>query len=86
MQMPVIARFYGMIIKMYFAQKEHNPPHLHAIYGEYVGAIDLQTQQMLEGDLPPKALAMVQEWAKLHQNELLEIWNTQQFTTLPPLE
>lgn len=84
--MPVIARFYGMIIKMYFAQKEHNPPHLHAIYGEYVGAIDLQTQQMLEGDLPPKALAMVQEWAKLHQNELLEIWNTQQFTTLPPLE
>jgi hypothetical protein len=86
MQMPVIARFYGMVIKMYFAQKEHNPPHLHAIYGEYVGAIDLQTQQMLEGDLPPKALAMVQEWAKLHQNELLEIWNTQQFTTLPPLE
>lgn len=84
--MPVIARFYGMVIKMYFAQKEHNPPHLHAIYGEYVGAIDLQTQQMLEGDLPPKALAMVQEWAKLHQNELLEIWNTQQFTTLPPLE
>ena len=34
--MPVIARFYGMVIKMYFRQSEHNPPHIHAIYGECV--------------------------------------------------
>lgn len=54
--MPVIARFYGMVIKMFFAQREHNPPHIHAVYGEYVGAVDIQTLKMLEGDLPPKAL------------------------------
>ncbi|WP_302272727.1 DUF4160 domain-containing protein [Brachyspira aalborgi] len=30
--MPIISRFYGIIIKMYFQQKEHNPPHFHAIY------------------------------------------------------
>lgn len=35
--MPVIARFYGMIIKMYFRQAEHNPPHFHVVYGEYIG-------------------------------------------------
>ena len=35
--MPVIARFYGLIIKMYFQQVEHNPPHFHVIYGEYTG-------------------------------------------------
>lgn len=29
--MPVISRFYGIIIKMYFEQKEHNPPHFYAI-------------------------------------------------------
>ena len=39
--MPVIARFYGIIIKMNFLAGEHNPPHFHAIYGEYVGVIDL---------------------------------------------
>ena len=61
--MPVIARFYGLIIKMFFQQKEHNPPHFHAVYGEYVGAIDIRTLEMLEGDLPPKALALVREWA-----------------------
>lgn len=84
--MPVISRFYGIIIKIYFAQSEHNPPHLHAIYGECIGAIDIQTQDMLEGDLPPKALAMVKEWTKLHKEELMQIWTTQKFKTLPPLE
>lgn len=84
--MPVIARFYGIIIKMYFSQKEHNPPHLHAIYGDYVGVIDIRTGEMLEGDLPPKALSMVREWISINRKELLGIWNTQEFTTLPPLE
>ena len=35
--MPEIARFYGLIIKMFFAAREHNPPHFHALYGEYTG-------------------------------------------------
>jgi hypothetical protein len=35
--MPVISRFYGIVIKMYFRKKEHNPPHVHALYGEYNG-------------------------------------------------
>lgn len=40
--MPVISRFYGLIIKMYFQQKEHNPPHVHALYnGEYMGAFTI---------------------------------------------
>ena len=30
--MPIIAKFYGIIIKMYFQQSEHNPPHFHCIY------------------------------------------------------
>ena len=84
--MPVIARFYGMVVKMYFRQREHNPPHIHVIYGEYMGAIDIQSLKMLEGDLPSKALTLVCEWIELHQDELLEIWNSQQFKLLPPLE
>jgi hypothetical protein len=84
--MPVISRFFGMIIKMYFRQSEHNPPHVHAIYGEYIGLMDIQTLEMFEGDLPPKALSLVQEWMSLHKDELLHIWNTQKFVELPPLE
>jgi len=83
--MPVIARFYGVVIKMYFKQSEHNPPHIHAIYGDYVGAVDIKTGEMFEGDLPRRALKMVQEWTIQHQEALLNIWNTQQFVELPPL-
>lgn len=84
--MPVIARFYGMVIKMYFLGSEHNPPHIHVVYGEYLGVIDIRTLEMLEGDLPRKAVALVQEWTAAHQAELQEMWETQQFRTLPPLE
>lgn len=84
--MPVIARFYGMVIKMYFQQSEHNPPHIHAVYGEYIGAVDIKSGAMLEGDLPAKALALLREWMELHRADLLEMWNTQEFRPLPPLE
>ena len=63
--MPVLSRFYGIIIRMYFQQAEHNPPHIHALYGEDMAAIDIQTGKVLEGHLPPRALAMVREWAAL---------------------
>lgn len=84
--MPVITRFYGMVIKMYLLGKEHNPPHLHVLYGDYNGVLDLQTLSLLEGDLPGKALSMAREWAGKYRDELLEMWNTQQFRKLPPLE
>lgn len=84
--MPVLSRFYGIVIRMYFLQKEHNPPHIHAIYNDDVAAIDFITGNVLEGYLPPKALAMVQEWTHLHKDELKEIWETQDFKSIPPLE
>lgn len=84
--MPVLARFYGMVVKMYFLGKEHNPPHVHVLYGEYMGAIDIRTGEMLEGDLPAKALALAAEWVTTHSAELLEMWNTQNIRKLPPLE
>ena len=83
--MPEITRFYGIVIKMYFMQKEHNLPHIHALYGNYMSAIDIKTMEVLEGDLPNKALDLVKEWMKDHQDDLLYIWRTQEFKTLPPL-
>lgn len=84
--MPVLSRFYGIIIRMYFLQSEHNPPHIHAIYNDDVAAIDFMTGTVLEGHLPNKALNLVQEWIALHREELRTIWETQEFRQLPPLE
>ena len=71
---------------MYFLQSEHNPPHIHAIYNEDVAAIDFMTGEVLEGELPPKALALVREWISLHKTELQTIWETQDFKKIEPLE
>lgn len=84
--MPVLSRFYGIVIRMYFQQAEHNPPHIHALYGDEMAAIEIQSGNVLEGYLPPKALAMVQEWVGIYRNDLLRIWETQEFKKLSPLE
>lgn len=84
--MPEITRFYGIIIKMFFKPKEHEPSHIHAIYGDTVGIFNLQTMQMIEGDLPTRAQKLVIEWLKKHQGELLIMWKTQEIKKLPPLQ
>lgn len=81
--MPEIARFYGIIIKLFFG--DHPPPHFHAVYGEYMGLFNLETLEMIEGDLPNRASKLVIEWASLYQNELREMWDKQEFHKLPPL-
>lgn len=60
--MPVLARFYGIVIRMYFLGSEHNPPHIS------------------------RAAAMVREWIGLHQDALAEMWETQEFRKLDPLD
>ena len=84
--MPVISSFYGIIIKIYFMQNEHNPPHIHAIYGEYMSANNIQTLEVLEGDLPDKALKLVREWIIKNKKEIIEIWQSQNFKKIKPLE
>jgi hypothetical protein len=70
---------------MYFQQSEHNPPHIHALYGEYMSAVNIKTGEVIEGDLPNKALKLVREWLDLNKEELLKIWETQSFIKLSPL-
>ena len=71
---------------MYFQQSEHNPPHIHAIYGEYIGAININTGELIEGDLPKRALNLVQEWLTINRKEVLNMWNTQKFSKISPLK
>lgn len=79
--MPVISRFYGIVIKMYLRQKEHNPPHLHAIYGDYVGLFSLE-----EGDIPVKEQKLIKKFILHYREQLYAMWKTQNFYPLPPIE
>jgi hypothetical protein len=57
--MPTICRFYGILIQMYFA--DHAPPHFYALYAEFEALIDLRTLEVIRGELPPRATALVRE-------------------------
>ena len=70
--MPEISRFFGIIIRMYFG--DHNPPHFHAIYQEASAEYDIITLNVIRGELPTRAHALVLEWASMHREELLEDW------------
>jgi Domain of unknown function (DUF4160) len=70
--MPRLAVFYGIVIYMY--RPDHPPPHFHAEYGEHVAQIELGSLEVLNGSLPPRALRLVREWARLHPDELDENW------------
>jgi hypothetical protein len=86
--LPTISTFYGILIHMYW--QEHHPPHFHALYGDFEALIDIQTLEIIRGDLPRRALALVQDWGLLYCNELMEDWNLcqtrQHPNKIPPLE
>ena len=83
--MPEICRFYGIVIKMYLIDRQHPPRHIHINYGEYEAVMELMNLNIIEGSLPKKCRQLVREWAE-HQEELIEIWDTQKFHAVTPLE
>ncbi len=70
--MPEISRFYGIIIAIYW--NDHGEPHFHAKYAGRWAAFSIQDLRLLEGQMPPRVIALVLEWAFLHRSELLADW------------
>jgi hypothetical protein len=84
--MPTICHFYGIIIVMYLRNKEHDPPHIHAITQDFDAPFLIQTGEIMEGFFPPKAKTMVKEFIMQNQKELLEMWETETYKKLPPIK
>lgn len=79
--MPIVSRFYGIVIAMYF--NDHNPPHFHAKYSGYEALFNFEGQ-VIEGEIPKRAVKFVQEWISLHRMELEDNW--EKARTGQPLE
>ena len=84
---PRISTFYGIGIYMHW--REHQPPHFHAVYGDDEVSVGIVPVTVLRGGLPPRALTMVLDWARLHQRELQTDWARAQarepLAAIPPL-
>ena len=82
--MPEIARFFGIIIRM-FAEPAapHHRPHFHAYYQEEVGVFAIDTIELIGGGLSPRPQRLVEAWAEIHQPELLAAWERLQAGRAP---
>jgi hypothetical protein len=74
--MPEIARFFGIVVAIYY--KEHNPPHFHAKYGDQAAVFSIADLALIEGQLPKRVISLVLEWAFEHRDELMEDWRLAQ--------
>lgn len=70
--MPVVSRFYGISIFIYF--NDHHPPHFHVRYNDFKALIDMRNLKIIGGSLPSRVKYLVTEWALLHRVELYENW------------
>lgn len=62
----------GIIIRMYLG--DHNPPHFHAFYNEYMALFSIDPLEMIEGNLPARIHGVVIDWASMHSEELVDNW------------
>ena len=69
--MPIISRFLGILITMYYS--DHDPPHFHAKYGDYEVSVTIR-DGVISGRFPRRALQHVVEWSCLHTDQLLDNW------------
>ncbi len=79
--MPEISRFFGIIVAMYY--DDHNPPHFHARYGDENVIVSIDALAILEGQMAPRALGLVIEWASQHKKELMEDWELARINQVP---
>jgi hypothetical protein len=70
---PRISFFYGISIWMYWNEGAHARPHFHARYAGQAASIDF-AGELIAGTMPRRALTLVREWARLHEEELEANW------------
>lgn len=86
--MPELSRFFGIIVRMYMeAGGPHHIPHFHAYYQNGIAVFGIEPVELLGGELPRRQQRLVEAWAELHQNELMDDWRRLQSGQLPlPIE
>jgi len=82
--MPEIARFFGIIIRMFAEPRtQHHRPHFHAYYQDDAAVYTIDTIELIAGTLPRRQQRFVEAWAELHQDELLDVWSRLQTGQIP---
>jgi hypothetical protein len=71
--MPRISAFYGLVIYMYWNERDHPVAHFHVYHAGRRASVSVDGD-VLAGGLEPRALRFAREWAALHRSEILANW------------
>ena len=73
--MPILSMFYGIIIRIYFADnKQHHVPHIHAEYADDKAVFSIADGTILAGGFSNSKARLVQAWIEIHREELNANW------------
>ena len=89
--MPTISMFFGIVIAIYFKDtRQHNLPHIHARYQGLKAVFAIEDGRLLDGNLPPRQIKLVQAWIEIHREDLDADWELavagQEPFRIPPLQ
>ncbi|MCL2312144.1 MAG: DUF4160 domain-containing protein [Firmicutes bacterium] len=73
--MPALSMFFGLVVYMYYAPKEHNPPHIHVEYQGQDSTFSILDGNLIDGELSQKHIRLVQAWMEIHKEELIANWD-----------
>jgi len=86
--MPRVSAFYGVVIYMYWNERDHPVAHFHAYHSGRRASVSV-TGEVLAGSLDPRALQFVREWAGLRKEEIMANWErarrNEQLMAIEPL-
>ena len=89
--MPIISMFYGIIVRMYYADnQQHHVPHIHVEYGENKAVFSIEQGELLAGKFPKNKTRLVHAQIEIHREELNADWqlavNSEEVFKIDPLK
>jgi hypothetical protein len=86
--MPEVSRFFGIVIRMFVEpETPHHRPHFHAYYQGASAVVAIDSIELVAGSFPQRQLRLVEAWAEIHREELLQDWRRLQLGQPPfPIE
>lgn len=85
---PTLSRFYGIKVVVWW--NDHPPPHVHVEAAGHRASLSIETLDLVDGRLSPRALRLLLEWALLHRDDLRRALDAAQRgehpSTIEPLE
>jgi hypothetical protein len=85
---PRISAFCGVVIYMYWNERDHPVAHFHAYHAGRRASVSADGI-VLAGSLEPRALGFVQERARLRRDEIVADWErarrNEPLLAIPPL-